>query len=147
MGFDGLTIGFYGNDGGEDVVGGWNESPGVGEGGYFGRREGSEDRSVGVETVEMESGQGGRVGENVFFERVVAELWERRREVSVRNEQAPRNENARLGNSSQTTIPQFLRKVGLGLSDLLQVLLEPILSSLRVRNGRVGLVGSSDGML
>lgn len=59
----------------EDDGGGFDEPPFVGEGVDGGGGEGLEVFGGDVDTVEVQTGLFGWVGEDVFFERVVAELY------------------------------------------------------------------------
>lgn len=88
----------------------------------------------------METGKIGRVGEDVLLERVVAEL--QRQAVSTRSASQGKVETY-LGDCSQATVPQLFGKILLGLANFFEVLLEPPLSPLRVRNfGRSSSVGA-----
>lgn len=77
----------------------------------------------------MQPSQVRRIGENVFLERVVAELWANCVRLELMSDT---NLSAHFRDRSQPSIPQLVRQIFFSFADLLQMLVEPPFSTLRM---------------
>jgi hypothetical protein len=128
---DSLAVGAYRDDGGEHAVRRRDETPVFGELSDFGGGESVEGGLVDVETVQVETGQLGRVRQDMLLERVVAQLRVPRENVRTCRiaREGDRTEATHLCDRGQVTPEEFRGQVFLRPSDRLEMSFEPVLAS------------------